>query len=105
LRPGNPNEWAAGLAGDKIEGEVPRFNVVIPTYNNREGHPVLLSRAVVRKVAEEGRNGSSATLRDVFEAFEIQYVPANDPGIVEDLDTAKDYKAARLRNQGGTPGC
>jgi molybdenum cofactor cytidylyltransferase len=80
-------------------------DVLIPTYNKREGHPVLLSRAVVRKVAEEGRNGSSGTLRDVFEAFEIQYVPVNDPGIVEDLDTAKDYKAARLRNHGGTPGC
>lgn len=83
-----------GAAGFPSGGTEGRFQAVIPTYRGREGHPVLLSRAVARKVNER----KDTTLREVIKTFDILHIPVGDPGIVEDLDTTADYEAARLRN-------
>ncbi len=82
---------AAGFSSGRTEG---RFQAVIPTYRGREGHPVLLSRAVGRKVTER----KDTTLREVIKTFDVLHIPVGDPGIVEDLDTTADYEAARLRD-------
>lgn len=74
-------------------------DVFIPTYNNREGHPVLLSRAVAREAAgvAEKTRGAGATLRDIFDGFEVKRFPVTDPGVIADLDTMVDYKRAALQ--------
>ena len=62
--------------------------VVIPTYQGRKGHPVLLQRDLVSQILAMP---AEATLRDAIERSGYTAVAVEDEGILLDLDTAKDY--------------
>lgn len=62
--------------------------VVIPTYQGRKGHPVLLRRELVPDILALP---AAATLRDAIEGAGYTTVEVEDEGILLDLDTAKDY--------------
>lgn len=62
--------------------------VVIPTYNNKKGHPVLLSSNTVQKL----RNGVPyIRLKDFLKMQECRTVEVDDPGIRLDVDSPQDY--------------
>lgn len=65
----------------------------IPTYEGRGGHPVLW-RASVRGDVLDLRN--DAPLRSLLPEFGVQVhrLPVNDPGVVANVDTPEEYRAA-----------
>ena len=65
----------------------------IPTYEGRGGHPVLW-RSSVRADILDLR--SDAPLRSLLPEFGIQVrrVAVNDPGVVANVDTPEEYRAA-----------
>ncbi|NOG52854.1 MAG: NTP transferase domain-containing protein [Planctomycetes bacterium] len=76
--------------------------VVIPTYHDRGGHPILLNRAACRFVVNHGTQipDPPKGLRGVFDAMSgrITRLPCNDcPWARIDLDTASEYEQAYAR--------
>jgi molybdenum cofactor cytidylyltransferase len=65
-------------------------DLVVPSYEMRRGHPVLMGRAHWQSVLDlaEGE-----TLRDFLrrKADQIDYVVVDDPGVIQDLDTPEEY--------------
>jgi molybdenum cofactor cytidylyltransferase len=74
----------------KAAGQAP---AIVPRYNGRRGHPVLISRELVEEFLELRE---PAAARDVMErhAGQVRYIDVDDPGIVTDIDEPADY--ARL---------
>lgn len=73
--------------------------IVIPTWNRRGGHPVLVDlgfRAELLKLSQSGG------LRTFFEAHasEVKRIPVDSPFIARDMDTWDDYKALHLEATG-----
>ncbi len=66
--------------------------VFIPTYKERRGHPVLC-RAKMREVFLDLPPGRTA--RDAIELGGIVHVEVPNPGVVEDMNTADDYRRLR----------
>jgi molybdenum cofactor cytidylyltransferase len=73
----------------------PAVDAVIPKYRGKKGHPLLLSAAVGLAVlcARAGGGGEEPTLRDVLAELPTLTVPVDDPYILQDIDTAEDYRA------------
>lgn len=64
--------------------------VAIPRYNNRRGHPVLLSRAVAKEIlALPVESSAKEVIRS--HASETHFVDVNDEGILRDIDLPADY--------------
>ena len=66
--------------------------VVMPRFEGRRGHPVLISQSVVRQLLALPLEGAA---RDVIRSHNptVQYVDVNDPAILMDVDTPEDYRA------------
>ena len=66
-------------------------DLIVPSYQMRRGHPVLIGRPQWQDVLElkEGE-----TLRNFLrrKADQIDYVVVDDPGVIQDLDTREDYE-------------
>ena len=66
-------------------------DLIVPSYQMRRGHPVLIGRPQWQDVLElkEGE-----TLRNFLRrmADQIDYVVVDDPGVIQDLDTLEDYE-------------
>jgi molybdenum cofactor cytidylyltransferase len=75
---------------------VSRNSLVIPSFNMRRGHPMIVDRrlwpALLRLRAPD-------TLRDLLAAYggEIHYVPVESATIFLDLDTPEDFERYRPR--------
>lgn len=67
-------------------------SLVVPSRNNRRGHPWLVARALWPAILTL-RDGQ--TLRDFLSAHEgeILYVLVESPGVLQDIDTPEDYAA------------
>ena len=63
---------------------------VMPRYQGRRGHPVLVGRDMVEDLLACQTNA-----RDVIRAHEPLYLDVDDPGILEDIDDPTAY--ARLQ--------
>jgi len=68
--------------------EYEHSDIVIPKFEGKKGHPVLLSSRVLKSIRREP---DSSTLRDILALFPTLAVPVKDPGILEDIDTDRDY--------------
>jgi molybdenum cofactor cytidylyltransferase len=67
--------------------------IIQPTYDGRPGHPVLFASTYRDELmALEGDVGARALLD--AHAEDVQYVPAQDPGILRDVDTREAYDRA-----------
>lgn len=68
--------------------------VVHPVFRGKRGHPPLLSRPLFEAVLEGSGAGG---LRQVLRSFDGQAceVPVLDAGVLLDLDTPAEYRAAR----------
>jgi CTP:molybdopterin cytidylyltransferase MocA len=63
-------------------------SAVRAAYRGRHGHPVIFKRALFAplRLADPGA-GAKAVLR----AIAVEDVDADDPGVVDDIDTPEDY--------------
>jgi molybdenum cofactor cytidylyltransferase len=74
--------------------------IVIPRFESRHGHPVIMNRAIADEMLAEPPTG---TARDVLHRHEaeIRYVAVDHPGVVADIDTPEEYKALRQKFEVG----
>lgn len=63
-------------------------DIIIPVYNGRRGHPLLMKSCLINELLE---NPCYNTLRDFIDEKGFNSVSVNDPGILMDVDTIKDY--------------
>lgn len=78
-------EVIAGWSGELLR---------IPRYQGRRGHPVLISRDLLREFLAEPPSGQARHIVHRHER-EIVYVDVDDPGILSDVDTPADYEQLR----------
>jgi len=67
--------------------------VVVPTFGDRRGHPVIWSEALFSELRESEaatRDGARAVLRG--HSGEITHVAVDDPAVIDDIDTPEDYE-------------
>ncbi len=76
--------------------------LVIPTWQNRGGHPVLID---LRYRAELQNLDPKSGLKSLFEAHrdEVKRLPVDSPFIARDMDTWDDYVALHLEVFGEPP--
>ncbi len=85
-----------GISSETVRTIVARFRetqcaVVIPTYQNQRGHPVLIARALFDELLRLSPDtGANAILRQHYS--EKGMVEVNDAGILLDIDTPEAYR-------------
>lgn len=60
----------------------------VPTFNNRRGHPLFISRELITSLLRESDDSNLKLFRN---KYEITNVETNDQGILRDIDTVNDY--------------
>jgi molybdenum cofactor cytidylyltransferase len=84
------------ISADTVRALVASFRrsgapVVIPTFQNQRGHPVLIGRALFSEVSSlDPGEGANTVIGRHHEA--TQFVAASDPGILLDIDDAETYR-------------
>jgi molybdenum cofactor cytidylyltransferase len=72
--------------------KAPETEAVIPKYNDKKGHPLLMTAEVVRLIVNFD---PSKTMRDVLALVPTLLLPVADRHIISDIDTEKDYQTLR----------
>jgi len=72
--------------------------IVIPSYQMRAGHPILLPRWLWPEIL-----ACQGTLRDVMAAHreQTEYLAVQTPSILADLDTPEEYKTSNVKPSKG----
>ena len=96
LLPGDQPLVKPGVYTRLLSAECP---IVIPTYQGKKGHPVLLASSLVPEILAQP---AEATLRDYIQNKGYTTVEVSDDSILLDLYTADDYAAIlrRFRHHG-----
>ena len=73
-----------------------RALVVVPTYNSRNGHPILMDIKLKREILELGQHDE---LRKVVRAHsdDIAHVAVSNRAVLEDFDLPEDYERVLKR--------
>ena len=72
--------------------------VVIPTYQGKRGHPVLIGHTLLDELAQlTPGEGANAVIRSHYP--EAIFVETADPGVVLDVDNPKDYREVNSENR------
>ncbi|HEU4508964.1 MAG TPA: nucleotidyltransferase family protein [Pyrinomonadaceae bacterium] len=76
--------------------------IVIPTWQNRGGHPVLVDLSFKHELLQLSSTGG---LRALFNAHrnEVKRLPVDSPYIARDMDTWDDYVTLHTEVTGGPP--
>jgi molybdenum cofactor cytidylyltransferase len=71
-------------------------DLIIPSYEMKRGHPILMGRRYWPEVLDLKRNQS---LRDVINNHhdDIHYIPVNTDSVLRDVDTPDDYQKERSK--------
>lgn len=87
------------LVPQKVYDELARHQagIVIPSFNGRKGHPILLSRTIINDILAEPDN---STLRQVIQRKSCELVPVQSEHILLDIDSMSDYDAVTKRFSG-----
>lgn len=66
-------------------------DIVIPSYQMRRGHPIIIGRAYWKDILDLGEG---ETLRDFFKGTTevIHHVEVSTPTVLRDMDTPADYR-------------
>ncbi|NLY46153.1 MAG: nucleotidyltransferase family protein [Tissierella sp.] len=67
-------------------------DIVVPVYNNKKGHPVLMNTYLSDEIINDLHINS---LRDFIEKKGATTLEVVDPGVLFDVDTIKDYELIR----------
>lgn len=66
-----------------------RKDRVIPTHNDRKGHPILLSSQIIMQFMEQ--DPRSADFKKVLQEFPEVHVPVLDPDVTVNINTQEEY--------------
>jgi molybdenum cofactor cytidylyltransferase len=69
------------------------FGIVIPVYNHKRGHPLLVDLKYRREIEKLDLEQGLRALRHHFPQ-DVLEVEVDEPGILVDIDTPEDYKKA-----------
>lgn len=72
----------------KSEGDI-----VVPSYNQKGGHPILIDYKVVENI----ENTKAENLREYFSDYNKTYINIEDEGVLLDIDTYDDYLEIKRR--------
>jgi CTP:molybdopterin cytidylyltransferase MocA len=70
------------------------YGIVIPVYNHRRGHPLLVDMKYRREIEQLNLEEGLRKLRHHFPE-DVLEVEVDAPGILVDIDTREDYQKAR----------
>jgi len=65
---------------------------IVPVYNGRRGHPVLIRKNLISRLNEEPVESNLKAFRD---RCEVAFIDIDDEGILMDIDTMSDYENIR----------
>lgn len=84
------------LVPQKVYDELVKHwaEIVIPSFDGRKGHPILLSRTIISDILAEPGN---STLRQVIQRKSCALVPVQDKHILQDIDSMSDYEDVTKR--------
>jgi molybdenum cofactor cytidylyltransferase len=68
-----------------------RAPVVIPTYQGRRGHPVVIGRPLFDELKSLGPDAGANTVVHRYQAA-AQFVEVNDRGVLLDIDDPESYR-------------
>jgi len=71
-------------------------DIIAPSFENRRGHPILISRRYWSELLNLPRGSSPRTVINTHQD-EIYYVNVNTDSILRDVDTPEDYNQERWR--------
>ncbi len=71
-------------------------DLIIPSYDKRRGHPLLLGRRYWPEMLSLPRDGAPRDLINTH-ADAIHYVTANNDSVLRDVDTPRDYEEERWK--------
>ena len=83
----NPFVTGELLLAMKLAGSEGRY--VVPSFKGKHGHPVLISRVIADHLLTV--NNRSGNLRDELKLFVRESLECNEPGILANINTDKDY--------------
>lgn len=69
-----------------------RGDIIIPTFQGRKGHPVLIKTTLAEEILREPEESN---LRDFIRRKGFETIEVEDEGILLDIDTEADYEKAR----------
>ena len=70
--------------------------IVIPVYNNRRGHPLLIDKKYRDDIEKLDASEGLRSLAHLF-SDDVLEVETNDPGILRDFDTYEEYKKELIK--------
>lgn len=71
---------------------------IVPTYNGRRGHPVLIKKKLIESILKEPIESNLKIFRD---KCETEFIEIDDKGILMDIDTMEDFYNIRNLSEGG----
>ena len=75
---------------EKLYQSSGKADYITPVYNNKGGHPILISSRVIRQILQIEK--FDLTLRDELEKFSRYKVPVDDDKVLANIDTRENYK-------------
>ena len=82
--------------------ENPNAPIISPTWNNRRGHPILVSAAGIDEILNLGGDATLKTFVSRHAAHSIE-VEVDDPAICADVDTPEEYRRLIMSENGSQP--
>ncbi len=70
--------------------------IIIPSYKNRRGHPVLYSSTLFQEIISTFPEHGARSIIELHQK-EIEYVEVDDPGIKINIDTKEDFEKYCVR--------
>ncbi len=67
-----------------------RPNILLPRYNNRRGHPVVITAAAIGEIISLPPDATLKTFTSRHASTTLQ-IDVDDPAILDDIDTPADY--------------
>lgn len=69
----------------------------VPIFNNRKGHPIFISKDLIKQLLNEPVDSNLKVFRD---RYTVNYIKTLDKGVIMDVDTIEDYLLIRETKKG-----
>jgi molybdenum cofactor cytidylyltransferase len=76
---------------NKLISDLENQDIIIPTHNNKGGHPIIINKNVTNEIISNYLNYN--TLKDVFTKFKKKYVEVDSNSILVNINTPKDLES------------
>ncbi|MEZ5197454.1 MAG: NTP transferase domain-containing protein [Bacteroidales bacterium] len=75
---------------EKMADSLSGFDFVVPQYNGKTGHPVLISSKLAGQLLK--RYHETSVLNDVLKSFKRHEIQVADPKVLANVNTPKEYQ-------------